>query len=269
MPRRPTLQPLANAPTTLLRRVRGIFFDIDDTLSSDGKIEAHAYSALWRARRAGLLLVPVTGRPAGWADHIARMWPVDGVVAENGGLACYLAQGRLQTIYLLNAATRARNRQRLQRLQQQILHEVPGCGVASDQAYRQFDLAIDYCEDVAPLPRAAVDRIVELFRAAGATAKVSSIHVNGWYGAYDKLGMCRRFANEVLRVDLDKRKQQYVFIGDSPNDSPMFEYFPNAVGVANLRRFADRCEALPRYVTRGRSGRGFAEVIRLLLKARA
>jgi hypothetical protein len=263
------LQPWARAPASLRRRVRGLFFDIDDTFSSEGRITDQAYGALWRAHRAGLTLVPVTGRPAGWADHIARMWPVDGVVAENGAMAVYRDGPKLRSVFLQDAATRARNRRRLDRLQRAILAAVPGAGVASDQAYRLFDLAIDFCEDVPPLGRDEVQRIVALFEAAGATAKVSSIHVNGWFGRYDKLGMCRRFAARVLGVDLDAARARYLFVGDSPNDAPMFAYFPHAVGVANLKHFVDDVATLPRFITRGRSGRGFAEVVNGLLRARA
>lgn len=264
-----TLRPWAEAPATVLKGVRGLFFDIDDTFSSEGRVTAQAYSALWRAHRAGLTLVPITGRPAGWADHIARMWPVDGVVAENGALATYRSEQRLRTIFLLDAATRARNRKRLQALQRTILKQVAGAGLASDQAYRLFDLAIDFCEDVPRLDPSQVQRIVELFRAAGATAKVSSIHVNGWFGDYDKLGMCRRFAREVLAVDLDRQRRRYLFVGDSPNDAPLFAYFPHAVGVRNLERFVDQVDTLPRYLTRRPSGAGFAEVVRSVLTARA
>jgi len=58
-----------------LKNVRYLFTDIDDTISTEGKITQQAYDALWRADDAGLVIVPVTGRPAGWCDHIARMWP--------------------------------------------------------------------------------------------------------------------------------------------------------------------------------------------------
>ncbi|MBN2360408.1 MAG: HAD-IIB family hydrolase [Deltaproteobacteria bacterium] len=263
------MQPWRSAPLSMRRTVRGIFFDIDDTLSTDGKITDLAYRALWRAHRAGLTLVPITGRPAGWADHIGRMWPVAGVVAENGALATYWAAGKLRTLFLLDAPTRARNRRRLSRLRREILRAVPGAAVASDQPYRLFDLAIDYCEDVPALPHDAAQRIVELFEQRGASAKISSIHVNGWFGRYDKLGMCRRFCRDVLGFDLDRARRRYLFVGDSPNDAPMFEYFPNSVGVANVRRFADRLAAAPRYVTRRRCGAGFAEVVAAVLNARA
>ena len=145
---------------------------------------------------------------------------------------------------------------------------MPGCALASDQPYRDTDLAIDYCEDVAPLSPAAVEQIVALMRAEGMTAKVSSIHVNGWFGTHDKLTMTRALLQEAFGIDLDARRPHFIFVGDSPNDAPMFEFFPNSIGVANVRRFADCIAVSPRYVTERESGAGFAEVADFLLAAR-
>jgi hydroxymethylpyrimidine pyrophosphatase-like HAD family hydrolase len=142
---------------------------------------------------------------------------------------------------------------------------VPGAALASDQLYREADLAIDYCEDVPRLGEAAIDRIVAIMREAGMTAKVSSIHVNGWFGEYDKLGMTRTLMREQFAVELDARRAEYVFVGDSPNDSPLFAYFPHAIGVANVRRFTGRVDPWPAYVTREPAGAGFAEVAARLL----
>ena len=141
--------------------------------------------------------------------------------------------------------------------------------MASDQLYRESDLAIDYCEDVARLPGDAVRCIVRLFEDAGATAKVSSVHVNGWFGDYDKLSMTRRMMEECFAVDLEAEKETAVFIGDSPNDSPMFQFFPNAIGVANVRDFGDLLTVEPAYVTEARAGAGFAEVAEALLAVKS
>ncbi|MEM7223792.1 MAG: HAD-IIB family hydrolase [Pseudomonadota bacterium] len=251
--------------------VEGLLFDIDDTLTTAGRLTAEAYRALERLQDAGLKLVPITGRPAGWCDHIARMWPVDGVVGENGAFYFRYDHRRRQMTerFAQDAAERAENRQRLDKLAEEILVAVPGCALASDQGYRACDLAIDYREDVAPLSPEAVGRIVALFRAAGATAKVSSIHVNGWIGDHDKLTMTRTLFQEVFGYDFEAAKGAFVFVGDSPNDAPMFEAFPLSVGVANVLDFADTIEALPAYVTEHRSGAGFAELAAVLLAARA
>jgi HAD superfamily hydrolase (TIGR01484 family) len=252
------------------RAVRGVLCDIDDTLTTSGSLTADAYTAMERLQRAGLPVIPITGRPAGWCDHIARMWPVAAVVGENGAFYFRYDHGKrtMARAYADDDATRARNRERLAAIGREIVGTVTGCAVAADQAYREADLAIDYCEDVPRLPGESVDRIVTLMQARGLTAKVSSIHVNGWFGTYDKLTMTKRLMREVFSVDLDAARAEYVFAGDSPNDAPMFAYFPHAVGVANVREFAGRLAHEPRYVTASGSGAGFCELADLLLAAR-
>jgi len=249
-------------------RMRGLLFDIDETLTTEGKLTAQAYAALERLQRAGRLVVPVTGRPAGWCDHIARMWPVDAVVGENGAFYFCCREGRLQRRFQDSSEVRAANRARLQAIGTRILEQVPGCALASDQPYRETDLAIDYCEDVPALPLESAEKIAALMRAAGLTAKVSSIHVNGWFGAYDKLAMCGTLFAEFFKISPQLLAQEYVFAGDSPNDAPMFAHFAHSVGVANVARFADRLEAKPKFVTRGAAGEGFAELAAHLLGAR-
>ena len=262
--------PLSEFPIKERRAVRGVLCDIDDTLTTGGRLTTDAYAAMERLERAGLQVVPITGRPAGWCDHIARMWPVAAVVGENGAFSFRYDRSRrvMKRAFADDAATRAANRERLRAIAADILRAVPGCAIAADQHYRETDLAIDYCEDVARLPREAVDRIVALMQARGLTAKVSSIHVNGWFGAYDKLAATRRLVREEFRADLDASRESYVFVGDSPNDAPMFAFFPHSIGVANIREFAGRLEHEPRYVTSAASGAGFCEAAELLLAGR-
>ena len=150
-----------------------VLLDIDDTLTTDGKLTAQAYGALERLHRAGIRVVAVTGRPAGWCDHMARMWPVDAVVGENGAFYFFYSEGRLRQRFHDDARSRREKRARLEQIAARILAEVPGCALASDQPYRETDLAIDYCEDVPPLPLEAAQRIAELMRQAGLSAKVS------------------------------------------------------------------------------------------------
>ena len=256
------MKPLASLDA---RGIDTLLFDIDETLTTEGRLTAAAYSTLERLKRAGKRLVPITGRPAGWCDHIARMWPVDAVVGENGAFYFGMSGGRLVQRFQDDAATRARNRERLEAIAAGILAAVPGCALASDQAYRETDLAIDYCEDVPALPLKSAQRIATLMRDAGLTAKVSSIHVNGWFGSYDKLAMTRTLFRERFGVDLDREKPSVAFAGDSPNDQPMFAYFENSVGVANVKRFEAVLRDKPRFVTKNASGDGFAELARHLL----
>jgi HAD superfamily hydrolase (TIGR01484 family) len=262
--------PLSEMPHGVRRAVCGVLCDIDDTLTTDGRLTAEAYAAMERLAESGLPVVPITGRPAGWCDHIARMWPVAAVVGENGAFYFRYDRGRrrMKRIHADDDAARTRGRERLAGIAREIVGQVPGCAIAADQAWRETDLAIDYCEDVARLPSSDVQRIVALMQARGLTAKVSSIHVNGWFGTYDKLGMTKRMMREEFGVDLDASRERYVFVGDSPNDAPMFGHFPHAIGVANIEDFAGRLSHEPRYVTRGRGGAGFRELADFLLAAR-
>ena len=245
--------------------VKAVLVDLDETLTTQGRLTAEAYAALERLKRAGKIVVPVTGRPAGWCDHIARMWPVDAVVGENGAFYFWHAEGRLRRRYWDEEPARSDKRSKLEAIARRILAEVPGCALAADQRYRETDLAIDYCEDVPPLPLEAAERIAELMRAEGLTAKISSIHVNGWFGTYDKLAMAKRLFAEVFGCEPGILRQDFAFAGDAPNDAPMFAFFDNSVGVANVARFAGMMETLPAYVTRAAAGAGFAELTAHLL----
>jgi HAD superfamily hydrolase (TIGR01484 family) len=261
------MKPFEQFPAELSRQIRYILTDIDDTLTVNGRLPAVVFAAMERLQEAKIRCIPITGRPAGWCDHIARMWPVDGLVGENG--AFYFryddAARKMLRRYFKPENERRADRRKLAELKLNILREIPGAGISADQPYREADLAIDFCEDIPPLPAEAVDRIVSLFEQAGAAAKVSSIHVNGWFGEYDKLTMTRFLFEEVFHENLETVKQDVIFIGDSPNDAPMFAYFPHSVGVANVLQFEGRLPSHPAWITRKEGGYGFAEMVDKLL----
>lgn len=258
-----------------LEAVGAVFFDIDDTFSGGGgqhRILGEPYQSLWRLSDAGVHVIPVTGRPAGWCDMIARMWPVSAVVGENGAFYSYLDDSkkphRLVKKYLEGAAVRRQNALKLKRLQKSVQSRFPGVRMASDQAFREFDLAIDYCEDVSPWKDAKVERLLQFCRDKGAIAKLSSIHVNTWYGRYDKWSCVRRVMSQLFRIDPYEDSKKVVYIGDSPNDEPFFERLPFTIGVANVRKFLDRMEFGPTYITEAEAGLGFTEFAERLLEAK-
>ena len=249
----------------------GLLFDIDDTLTIDGALTAAAYDALSRLRDAGRVCIAVTGRPAGWCDLIARLWPVAAVVGENGAFYMRKTAQGVQTTWAgaqLDSAGLVVHRSRLANIAAQIIKAVPGCALASDQAYRVCDLAIDFCEDVPALPLEAAQHIAELMRAQGMQAKISSIHVNGWFGAHDKLSTTLELLHNYYGQSAETALKSWVYVGDSPNDAPMFAAFTHSVGVANVGDFGALMPTLPRYICNSRSGAGFVALAERLLSSR-
>lgn len=259
---------LSDWPLAERARIRGVFTDIDDTLTTDGAITPDALSALHALRIAGLPVFAITGRPAGWSEAFALAWPVDAIVAENGAVALWRgADGRLCKDWLQDAAARRANFQRLQAVARHILAELPQARLAQDSAGRETDIAIDHSEH-ARLDEADTARVLRLMHEAGLNASVSSIHINGWIGDHDKLEGARWILRERLGRDLEGERAHWVFVGDSTNDARMFGHFPHSVGVANVARFWHQLSHTPRYLTRGERGAGFAEVASAVLAAR-
>ena len=260
----------------------GLLTDIDDTLTTDGAITPDALQALADLKAAGLSVVAITGRPVGWSEPFAAQWPVDAIVAENGAVALRRAAEDLNEIglqrlsnkrwqlsksYQQPPAVRQHNYAHMQQVLAQIESEVPGARRATDSAGRETDIAIDHSE-FTHLPQEAIDHAVRLMRAAGMNATVSSIHINGWFGAHNKLEGARWIVRELFGRNLDAEIDRWVYVGDSTNDQVMFEHFPHSVGVANIARFVPQLTHRPRFVTQGERGAGFAEVARAVLAAR-
>lgn len=256
---RPTLQPLTKLEPSQRRKVRALFTDIDGTLTTEHRLRAETYAALWRWHESGKKLVLVTGRAAGWAEAFARQWPVDAVIAENGNVLFRPGRRGLEMKLSLPPDELARERRRMFAAVRAIQERVPGAKLSGDSRYTEVGLAIDYNEEV-HLGAEAAEAIEDYLRRRGFQAVRSSVHVNFWPGKADKLTACRALARAM-----GLKREELVYVGDSVNDEPMFGGFPLSVGVANVRDVLDRITQPPAYVTRGREGQGFEEVVDVLL----
>jgi HAD superfamily hydrolase (TIGR01484 family) len=258
--------PLRLLPASFGARLSHLFTDIDDTLTADGMLPAGSYAALWDLSDAGISVVAVTGRPAGWCDHIARMWPVAGIVGENGAFfySYDRRSRRMRRVWTPGAAPS--DADELARVAHRVLREVPGAALAADQAFRVSDCAIDFREDVPALPPERIDAICRILAEEGVHYKVSSIHVNFWKSGYDKMAGVRSFLADG--PGFEALAEHVLFIGDSPNDEPLFAAFPHSIAVANVRPFLPRLTSLPEYVTEAESAEGFREAAAALLTGR-
>jgi HAD superfamily hydrolase (TIGR01484 family) len=258
----------AHLTTARWRSIDAVFTDVDGTLTTGGMLEGATLRAVERLRESGVRVVLVTGRPSGWGECWARSLPVDGVIAENGGLYFARRKGGLAKVYAQPAGARRVNRARLLRSVGAALRAVRGARLSMDTASTEVDIAIDYAEQARLGPQAA-DRLERLLREAGVNAARSSVHVNCWIGRFDKLSAARRFVEREWRSGFGRAERRFVYVGDSFNDAPMFAGFTHSVGVANVRQVLDRIPTPPAYITRAAEGRGFEELARFILARNA
>ena len=261
----PNMKPLSSWPQSARDKIVGVFSDIDDTLTTDGAITPDAFQALQDLKAAGLMVIPITGRPVGWSIPFASTWPVNAMVAENGAVALLhdATQNQVRKIYQQDLVTRTHNFQEMQRIAQRVLNEIPGTVMAQDSLGRETDIAFDHRE-FHHLSQEQIQQVLTLLQQEGMTATVSSIHINAWFGDHNKWHGAQWILKELTGRVLKQEINQWVYVGDSTNDQVMFEHFTHSVGVANIKRFEKELKHLPKYITQQERGAGFAEVVRLL-----
>lgn len=248
--------------------VRVLLTDIDGTLTDNGRLPSRSYDRISRLTESGIFVIPVTGRPAGWCELIARLWPVHGVVGENGAFYFRFDGTQMRRHFARSKEDRTEDRKKLRTIQKEILGKVRGADIASDQFCRLYDLAIDFREDVKPLGEDEIKRIVEIFRSHGAQAKVSNIHVNGWFGKHNKVSTCKVYLEKEFGYSPAEMKKFCAFVGDSPNDEPMFEFFPHSFAVANIGEYLDQLITKPAYITPESEAGGFCQLADRILDFR-
>ena len=261
------MQPLSTWPRTARQKIVGVFTDIDDTLTTEGAITLDALQALHHLKAAGLMVIPITGRPVGWSIPFASTWPVDAIVAENGAVALMQnpTTNQVNKIYQQDVAPRTHNFEQMQRIAQKVLRDIPGTIMAQDSPGRETDIAFDHSEFHHLSPQ-QIEQVLQLLKQEGMTATVSSIHINAWFGDHNKWHGAQWILKELTGRDLKQELDQWVYVGDSTNDQVMFEHFTHSVGVANIKRFENELQYLPKYIASNERGAGFAEVAKALLQ---
>ena len=261
------MKPLSSWPQNSRQKIVGVFTDIDDTLTTEGAITSNALQALQDLKAAGLMVIPITGRPVGWSIPFASTWPVNAMVAENGAVALLhdATQNQVRKIYQQDLSTRTHNFQKMQHIAQRVMNEIPGTVMAQDSLSRETDIAFDHSE-FHHLSQEQIQQVLKLLHQEGMTATVSSIHINAWFGDHNKWHGAQWILKELAGRDLNQELDQWVYVGDSTNDQVMFEHFTRSVGVANIKRFEKELKHLPKYIAQKERGAGFAEVAQTLLQ---
>jgi HAD superfamily hydrolase (TIGR01484 family) len=253
------MRPIAELDRESCRRLEAVVFDIDDTITDQGRLTPDSFGALWRLHRAGLLLIAVTGRPLGWCDVLAHLAPINLAIGENGAGWVWRQGHMLREGYWDDPSARQRQRARLDLLVRTVSAAMPEIRLAGDQRHRRVDIAFDVAETV-QLPEETIRQLSDLMRDAGARVLISSVHAHGFFGQYDKATGVVRAVREVLGHDVPATRNRWLFVGDSGNDAPAFTYFPVSAGVANVRHHLGRLPVKPAYVATRERAAGFAEI---------
>lgn len=243
--------------------VRALFSDVDGTMTTGERVDAATYAALEKLGEAGIPVIMVTGRPAGFGFAFMKMTGCLACVAENGGVT-FVREGRkVIKQYGVPAASLPEWRRRMSDAAVDVMSKVPGARLSSDSKYREVDLAIDWNEEV-QLSREDAETCVSILQKAGFAAVRSSVHVNFGPPHFDKLSACMQVVKRVLGGDTNNLAP-YVYVGDALNDAPMFEGFPTSVGVANIRTWWDELSHKPAYITERPEGAGLRELVEHVL----
>ena len=258
------MQPIERADAAHFAKLQGLIFDLDDTFLDHGELKAATYQALSDLHERGLRLVVATGRPAGWGEVLARMWPVNAVVTENGAIAHVSREGRVHCLDELSPDERVRTRNSLEQIAANLEREFPDLSRTNDARARISDITYDVGE-YQNVPREIVTRAVERARDLGARTTVSSVHLHITLDAHDKATGCLHVLWSQFGIDTTKARMSFGFIGDSGNDAACFAAFPASIAVSNL---SGRPSVTPKFVTRGARGAGFVEAARRILAAR-
>ena len=258
------MRPIESLDPHEASRLHGLLFDLDDTLLDGVELREDAYAAMFRLREAGLLLVAVTGRPAGWGSVLVRQWPVAAMVCENGAIAVLRERGSTSLVDTVDAETRQRRRARLCAFARQLESDFPLLRPADDAELRVTDTTFDIGK------RAGVDREIVAAaagqaRCAGFRTTVSTVHLHVTLDADDKASGALRTIQRLRNVDPTVARWRYGYIGDSENDAPCFAAFHTTIAPANVR---GRPTVPPRFVTHQPRGAGFAEAAAVLCARR-
>jgi HAD superfamily hydrolase (TIGR01484 family) len=262
---RASMQPLSNAPRHHFSAVEFVLTDMDETLTWQGRLSAATYAALERLQQGGIRVVPVTAAPAGWADQMARMWPVDGVIAENGGLFLRRAEdghGVIRTGWH-SAQTHQDLPRALQALHERVVQAAPEAQFADDQPFRLTSLAYRRSTP------ATDARILAALEQEDARTTINNLWVLGWLGDYDKLSMSLRMLHDEFGVDREAARGVVAYSGDSTNDAPMFDYFRHTAGVSTVIDYLPQLRTPPAWITHGPGGAGFVEFADAILASKS
>ncbi|MEL6114850.1 HAD-IIB family hydrolase [Photobacterium sp. SP02] len=265
--------PLSELNPERLKEIEWLLTDVDDTLTWQGRLPPEALIALAELERAGVKVVAVTGACAGWCDQMAKMWPLHGVIGENGAFWMRKDTTGFNTTFSRPAQTMINEQRALQESIAGILADYPDVEFSQDQTFRYCDVAVNIAQNRTPVAPSAtmeiLNRIVNLnIESKPVNATLSSIHINAWVGNHSKRTSGEAYIRQFNEGDLPNL-DRVTYVGDSLNDEGMFGWLPLTFAVNNIRPLLTKLNHQPSFLTQENGGFGFAQLASLIVKAKA
>ena len=228
-----------------------IISDVDDTITSNGKLKPNALEAMYKASEKGYRIILLSGGSAGWCEVYLRQWPIFMVIAESGAVMIYKDENG-QICYQQNPIITKENLDSRDKLLRMIGEE----RLSSDQYARLYDIAVDL-KKVSDKELSDIEQMASLM---GANYAKSSIHLNIWFGSYSKSKGIITFM-DLCGIDKETLKKESMYLGDALNAEEMFNLIPLSVGMKSVLDNKDKFTHMPKYIASNYGGLGFAEAL--------
>ncbi|PAX53028.1 HAD family hydrolase [Brunnivagina elsteri] len=237
--------------------IRLIATDMDGTLTTAGKFTSKLLQTFDDLNNAGIKVLIVTGRSAGWVSGLAHYLPIVGAIAENGGM--YYPSAGETGIFISPIPDLIKHRQQLATTFAELKAKFPQIQESNDNIFR----ITDWTFDVAELSTSELQIIAHLCENMGWGFTYSTIQCHIKPQRQDKAIALLKVLQEYFP---EYSSNEVVTVGDSPNDESLFDprYFPLSVGVANVREYVDRLQQKPAYITNAAEGEGFCELAKMI-----
>lgn len=244
-------------PLNLPPDLRLIATDMDGTLTQQGKFTPLLLQALEALKAAGIPVVIVTGRSAGWVHGVVSYLPVAGAIAENGGL---FYPGDTEPEFLVELPEISTHRQALAALFHQLQQAIPQIQEAPDNRFR----LTDWTFDVRGLSAEDLENLGDRCHEAGWGFTYSTVQCHIKPALQDKASALETVLQRHFPT---VSPAQLVTVGDSPNDESLFDgdRFPYSVGVGNVRHYLSRLNDPPNAITSAEEVAGFWELAQQIL----
>ncbi|HHP7230716.1 MAG TPA: HAD-IIB family hydrolase [Xenococcaceae cyanobacterium] len=242
----------------LLSNIRLVATDMDGTLTQQGKFTSKLIFALESLLSSNIELIIVTGRSAGWVNSLTNYLPIQGAIAENGGL--FYSQNNSNWELLTEIPDINIHRQKLSQAFQLLQHKFPYIQESQDNLFR----LTDWTFDIGNLKTHQLQAMTNICLENSWSFTYSTVQCHIKPQQQDKAKGLKQIIDKYFSY---LSLQEVVTVGDSPNDESLFnaDIFPLSVGVANLKDYWEHLSDKPTFITTKKEVAGFCELIDLLL----